>query len=128
LIAADAQGGFSADDLRIAAEQVVVLLGRLLPFVDSIVADLYMTDVSEIECEDRRTIEEEQRQARATLIRSLVSQLDEVTKRDVTNRRWRILAVLDMAVILAAIHAEAVAVLRDILVDRLAPGREIGRQ
>ena len=36
-------------DMRMTAEHLVLLLGRLIPAFNMVIADLYMTDVSELE-------------------------------------------------------------------------------
>ena len=46
----------SSTDVRITAEHLVLLLGRMLPVIDSVVADIYMMKVAEIEDDDASNV------------------------------------------------------------------------
>lgn len=106
-------------DLRITVEHVVVLLSRLLPVVGSVVADLYMTNVSELERAEPRQVGQEQLSRRAEEIRSLANKLEDVLNREARDQRSNALVLLDAAALLAALYAEANAILHDNLVARL---------
>lgn len=105
-------------DVRITAEHVVLLLGRLLPLTDSVLADLYMTDVLELERDDVRDLSRKDKHYAAEL-RPVIKGLRELTMRKTSSRSDEVRLLLDLSTVLASLHSMSVLILRELLEVRI---------
>lgn len=106
-------------DTRITAEHVVLLLGRVIPAVNSILGDLYMTDVSDIEDDDRDRRSKEERARLRVEVEHCAERWRLVTANSPRDARDRVRLVLDAGVIVAEMNAVCVRLLRTLLIERL---------
>jgi hypothetical protein len=107
----------SSTDVRITAEHMTLLLSRLLPVVDAVVADLYMTAAADAESEHASM-------EIPVEVSSLVDELRAVQQRLIQPRRdmelvESIPAILDVAVAFARLHLLCVTIVRGILLAQL---------
>lgn len=106
-------------DVRMSAEHLVLLLGRLLPVIDAVIADLYMMEVVDIE--DETADERAQplgRDAGAEL-RSLLARLRELEAKEDVGIQREIVVMLEASVVLAALHLKCVRILSELVMSRL---------
>jgi len=109
--------GDSSTNVRITTEHLVLLLGRMLPVIDSVVADIYMTQAVEIEDDD----------ASDTVpahVRSVLNELQALQEglrkpAPLTMSRETIGAILETAVVVSSLHLQCLIVLRDLINARL---------
>jgi hypothetical protein len=106
----------TAVDVRITAEDLVLVLGRLMPVVSAVVADLYMMHVVDIEHDADGTLPAVTDGTAA----QLRTYLGDLLKRRTTDEALQqVVAVLDTSVTLAALHLESLRLLKELMTTRL---------
>ncbi|MEA2326404.1 MAG: hypothetical protein QOE68_1363, partial [Thermoanaerobaculia bacterium] len=101
-------------DVRITVEHLVLLLGRAFPLINSVVADLYMTQVADIERAASEVLPQRILDTSAQF-RSLQDGLRKSELPRDADRREQITIILDSAAAMAAIHLTCLTVLRELI-------------
>lgn len=109
----------TAVDVRTTAEHVVLLFGRMLPVIDTVVADLYMMEV--VDLEDEAADERAQPLGSDVVaeLRALIARLLELEAREEAEPHRQIIVMLEASVALAALHLKCVRLLSELVMDRL---------
>lgn len=114
----------TAVDVRITAEHLVLLLGRLLPVIDAVLADLYMMEVVDMEDETADERAQPLGSDAVTELRAFVAYLRELETKDEVESQREIVVILEASVALAALHLKCVGFLSEFLLDRLEVRRQ----
>jgi hypothetical protein len=105
-------------DVRITSEHLVLLIGRMIPAINTVAADLYMTVVSEIESGQVRHIVP----ASVTFLRDELGHLrkrwDALENRNVDDDLKSTEAILDFALIVAELNVVCLQALDGLLRSR----------
>jgi len=106
-------------DTRITIEHIVLLIGRLIPALNTVVADLYMTDVSELEHDDTTPSLPDSFLSLRGAICDLQDRWLAFEQRDTTDARERTNAAMEIALTTAELNVVCIRALNSLLLSRL---------